>query len=248
MQTTQKINLKDFFKKLNNLVIVILGDKGGLGKTLLGYNLTSRIQMEEPSVQLIDCDNDQHSSGDFALIRKDAGVKPDMPVVKINTKNLEPYLLESSKKIKVSLIEFGKSFGESEAEKDKNRRNALELAVKLGDIILYPMPASPIDAVATEKWEKELPKEIQNMPAILIPNRVKSKARLKMVLNSAPDIKYFKITDSYLSDRLCFQDSFMKNGRSIFEINPRNKSEREGIAEFESVFQEIINILVEFYG
>lgn len=240
----QVIDYKDFYNEIENLVIVILGDKGGIGKTLLGYNLTFRTLRDEPSCQLIDCDNDQYSSADFAALRKSAGIQPEMPVINIPTKDLEGYLLKSSKNIKINFIEFGKSFGEDE----KSRIKALELAIKLGDIVLYPMPASPVDAIATGKWEKKLPEQIMKIPAILIPNKVRNKSRLKMVMDAAPDLKYFKVSKTFLGDRLCYQDSFLDNGKSIFEIRPKSDSEYEAINEFENLYREIINILIKFYG
>ena len=229
---------------MQNLVIAIIGDKGGIGKTLIGYNLIYRLLQDEPSAQLIDCDTDQFSSGDFAEDRKLSGLKPELPVVNISTKNLESYLLSSSKKIKVHIIEFGKSFGED----DKNRSNALELAVKLGDIILSPMQPTPADAKAFGKFEKKLPIEITKKPAILIPNRVKSAARLQSVLDLAPQLKYFKVAESYISDLTCYQDCFGDCGRTIFEIKPKSEQDRKGQKEFEQLYQEIINLSAEFYG
>lgn len=240
---TKEIAIIDVENDIKNLVIAIIGDKGGIGKTLVAYNLIYRILQDEPSSQLIDCDNDQFSSADFAAIRKKAGIEPNLPVVNIPTQDLEKYLLESSKKIRISIIEFGKSFGEDE----ESRKKALELAVKLADIVLCPMQASPVDALAFGKFEEKLPPEIANIPALLIPNRVKTKARLKLVLDSTPDLKYFKISKSFLGDRLCYQDHFRHDGRTIFEIKGKSDSEKEAKIESENLYQEIINLLAKSY-
>lgn len=221
---------------MKKIVIAIIGDKGGIGKTLFGYNITYRAYQDEPSCELIDCDNDQYSSSDFAKDRITAGLKP-LPVVNVATKNLRQYLVsEKSKNIKLSFIEFGKAFGEDDAA----RREALELAVKVSDIVFSIMQASPVDARAFGKFEDNLPSEIKNIPAYLIVNRVKSKKRLKSVLEAAPDLKYFKLTESYLGDRLCYQDSFGDSGKSIFEIEAKDKSIKEAQKEFEQLYKEII--------
>ncbi len=233
--------MQDIQKLIQNLVIVIIGDKGGIGKTLLAYNLIFWLLQYEPECELIDCDNDQFSSADFACLRKEAGIYPNLPIINVPTQELEKYLANSKKK--AHIIEFGKSFGED----DKARRKALEKAVKWGDIILAPLPASPVDALAFGKFEEKLPVEIANKPAILIPNRVKSAKRLRMILNSVPQLQYFKISESFLSDRLCFQDSFLDNGRTIFEIKPKSDSDRDGIKEFNKLVEEIINTAATFY-
>jgi cellulose biosynthesis protein BcsQ len=229
---------------MENLVIAIIGDKGGIGKTLIGYNLIYRLIQDEPSAQLIDCDTDQYSSAEFAEDRRLAGIKPELPVINISPKNLETYLLTSSKKIKVHIIEFGKSFGED----DKDRQKALELAVKLGDIILCPMQPTRTDAKAFGKFELKLPPLISKKPAILIPNRVKSAARLQSVIDLAPQLRYFKVAESYISDLTCYQDCFDESGLTVFEIKAKSNQEYKAQREFEQLYQEIINISAEFYG
>ena len=219
--------------KLKNLVIAIVGNKGGIGKTTTAYNLLYLLTVAEVSVVLIDCDNDQYSSADFANDRRNANIKPELNVVNMPTSDLQKNILELSKKYQVILIEFGKANGD-----ESDRNFALELAVKLADKIIMPIQPSPMDAKTVAKVEGKLPMAAINVPMILIPNRVKSRGQLQALLDASSSLKYFKFSESYLKDRLCYQDSFGLDGRSVFEM--KTVEAKKAQAEFKQLFEEII--------
>lgn len=219
---------------MNNFIISIIGDKGGLGKTTLAYNLTYRLLREEPKTILIDCDDEQYSSYDFSQDRLKAGLSP-LPVLNIAPEMLEEELKRLAPIYKIILLEFGKANKQEDAQ-DRKRR---ELAVKLGDLILSPIPVSPIDARQISKFESKQPHEIKSVPAIMIPNKVKNMKRLEALRGAEGSFQYFKLSKAFLGDRVFYQDCFEANGRSIYEMKPRNDSDKEALLEFEQLFKEL---------
>ena len=78
---------------MSNLVIAVVGNKGGIGKTTLSYNLLYCLKKAGVSAVLIDCDNDQYSSADFAEDRKNAKIEPELNVNNLPTEKLEKDIL-----------------------------------------------------------------------------------------------------------------------------------------------------------
>jgi chromosome partitioning protein len=219
---------------MSNLIIAIVGNKGGIGKTTFGYNFTRRIIEDDPTALLIDCDNDQYSSAEFAKDRAEAKILPALRVVNMSTQSLQKEISTLSKLHTTLIIEFGKSGDVN----DKHRNTALELAIAIADIVVMPIQPSPVDAKTILKVEAKLPKAASGIPMFLIPNRVKSKGQLDALLSVAPQLQYFKFSKSYLEDRLCYQDSFGLDGRSIFEL--KTPGAKKAQQEFEQLYQEII--------
>lgn len=231
------IPYREIIKNYENFIISIIGDKGGLGKTTFAYLLLYRILQEDPTAILIDCDDEQYSSYEFSQKRKLAGLSP-MPVLNIAPEKLEEELIRLSPKHKTIILEFGKA-NKQEDEDDLKRR---KLAVKLADLVLSPIPVSPIDAEQIAKFESKMPKEILNLPAIMIPNRVKSLGQLEALKGAEPSFKYFKLSDGYMADRLIYQDCFGQDGRTIYEMKLKSESDKEGVREFEKLFRGIFYV------
>lgn len=221
---------------VGNLVIAVVGNKGGIGKTTLSYNLHYLFIKKEISSVLIDCDNDQYSSADFAEDRKDAGIKPDLRVINLPTEELEKELAKLSKEVQVMIIEFGKSNND---KKEKFRNEALELAIKVADIIIMPLQPTAPDVKTVPKVEAKLPLAARNVPAIIVPNRVKKENQLEVINGILPQLKYFKVSKTFLGDRLCYQDSLGFDGRSVFEI--KTKESKKAQKEFNQLFEELFN-------
>lgn len=218
-------------------IFSIIKDKGGVGASLLAYHLTRRTLDFEPSTCLIDCDDDQFTSKDFSDDRRKAGVMPHIPVFNIATKNLEKELINLSKQYKIIFIEFGKAGKEDEFN---TRNEAVELAIKLSYMIICPLQPTPVDVRAFTKFAARLPVQISNVKSIIIPNRVKSLNQLKDLRAAEASLKHFTISNSFLADRLCYQEVFGYDGRTIFDIKPSSDSEKGGLREMEQLFMEII--------
>lgn len=221
---------------MKNIVLAIIGDKGGIGKSTLATNLLRRIKDEEPLSILIDCDNDQHSSAKLAIRRKENNIEPSLEIFNIKTKELEKKVLELSKKYKIIIVEFGKAIGDMEEEE---RTKAVKIATKIADKIIMPMQPTTFDSETIENIEKKLiDLKLAKIPALIVPNRVMSKDQLKDLTDSEPYMSYFKVSKSYMENRICYQRVHTE-GRTIFDIKPKNKSEKNAIQESQQIFQEI---------
>jgi len=224
---------------MENYVLAIVGNKGGIGKTTLAYNFLYWLTQQDISAILIDCDNDQYSSADFALERKEAGIKPELVVKNMPTKDLRKNIVKLGKKYEVIIIEFGKA---NEDIEEVDRNSALELAIKLADKVVMPIQPSPVDVKTIEKVEAKLPLKARDVETVLVPNRIKSKDQLNALLRIQPDLEYFEFSKSFIKDRVCYQDSLGDEGRSVLEIKAKSKSEKEAKKEFRQLCKEI------FYG
>lgn len=221
---------------MSNLVIAIVGNKGGIGKTTVSYNLLYCLKQANVSAVLIDCDNDQYSSADFAQDRKEAGILPTLEVINLPTEKLEKELPILAKKYQVILIEFGKS---NDDAREKFRNAALELAIKVADKIIMPLQPTAPDIKTVPKVEAKLPLAAKNVPALIVPNRVKKDSQLELIRAISPQLKFFKISKSFLGDRLIYQDSLGFDGKSIFEM--KGSQAKKAQAEFQQLFEEIFN-------
>jgi len=221
---------------MSNLVIAIIGDKGGIGKSTLGTNLLRRVLDDEKSAILIDCDSDQHSSAALVEERKSIGIKPEMVVKNIPNKLLEKNVKELAQKYKVIIIEFGKAMGDLENEE---RLRAVKLASKLADKIIMPIQPTFFDCKTIAKIEKKLiDLKLNKVPALIVPNRVMSKKQLSGLTSSAEYLEYFSISKSYMKNRICYSE-VNDYGRTIFDIPAKTKSEIEAQQESEKIYQEI---------
>ena len=218
---------------MKNFVLAIIGDKGGIGKTTIAYNLLYLLTNDKISAVLIDCDNDQYSSADFANDRKIARIKPELKVINMATKDLQKNIVKLSKEYQIIIIEFGKATAEN-----GERNNALELATLLADKIIMPIQPSPVDAKTIISVENKLSNDSQ-VPAIIIANRVKSGQQFKALFDSVKNLKFFKMSKDYLKDRLVYQDAFAFCGKSIFELN--SNSAKLAQKEFLKIYKEIFN-------
>jgi len=218
-----------------NYIIAIAGDKGGIGKSLIAFLLARRTLDFEPLTCLIDCDDNQFTSKDFADDRIEAGIKPIIPVFNVATKNLEKELIELGKRYKIIFIEFGKA---GKNEESHYRNEAMDLAIKLADLIICPVQPTPVDVRAFAKFSAKLP-DIK-VPAIIVPNRVKSANQLQALRDAAPQLKNFKISEAFLEDRLCYQETLGDGGKTIFDIKPSSQSEMRAAKESEQLFMELI--------
>lgn len=213
-------------------VISIVNNKGGVGKTLLSYVLLYLFTKMKYKAILIDCDNDQFSSAEFAAMRK-GKVKPELEVLNVPTNRVREIVAKLGD-YDIIIIEFGKA---NDDAKELDRVQAMKLAVALADLILMPMQPTPADVKAAPKTISKLPLD-GKVPALIVPNRVKTKAQLKVnILDAAHQFKHFSVTKSYIKDRLIYQNTFSLDGRTPFE--DEGKEAPKAQEEFLNLFNEI---------
>jgi cellulose biosynthesis protein BcsQ len=233
LETAMKKWLEAMIESNGNFVLAVVGGKGGLGKTTFSYNfLWLLVKYNIPAV-LVDCDNGQNSSAEFAADRKAANILPEMPVIAMPTEQLSKALPKLAKEFRVIIIEFGKT------DNAESAKRALELAIKLADKIVMPLQPTAPDVKTIPSAEENLIRLNSTVPAFIVPNRVKKESQLNVIYGVRSFLKCFKVTKTYLGDRLCYQDSLGFDGRSIFELNGTEPKKAQH--EFIQLFEEILN-------
>lgn len=223
-------------KIITSLVVAIIGDKGGIGKSTLGCNLLRRVIEDEKLAVLVDCDSDQHSSAKLSLRREKNEVNPALNIISVKSKNLEEAIIELSTKFKIIIIEFGKAVGDVEEDE---RLEAVRLATKLAHKIAMPLQPTSFDVETIIEIEKRLlDLNLDKIPALIIPNRVMSKKQLAPLIFSAPHLKYFRLSKFYMENRICYQEVH-DTGKTIFDLTPKTKSEVKALEESENIYKEI---------
>lgn len=221
---------------MNNIVLAIIGDKGGIGKSTLATNLLCRLNQEDLSVILIDCDSDQHSSAKLAIRRATNKIEPALNIINIKSSDLQKTVIKLSRLYKIIIVEFGKAIGDMGEEE---RTKAVRIATKIADKIIMPLQPTMFDSETIDEIEKKLiDLKLAKIPALIIPNRVMSKDQLKDLIDSEPYMNYFKVSKSYMENRICYQRVHTE-GKTIFDIKPKNNSERNALSESEQIYQEI---------
>jgi len=212
---------------MQNFVLAIIGQKGGIGKTTFAYNLYERIKRDEDSAMLIDCDDDQYSSADLSCIRKENNILPHLEVINMPAEKLGGAIVDLSKQYKVIIIEFGGTI-----------KKEMKLAVEVADKIIMPLQPTMLDARTIVKVEKKLLSfKDSGVPAIIVPNRVKTNKQLNYLLDAKDSLEYFTLSECCIGDRISIQSSF-DDGRSIFEIQEMPDS-KKAINEFEQLYKEV---------
>tara|TARA_Y100000592_G_scaffold49713_1_gene78748 strand:+ start:19135 stop:19767 length:633 start_codon:yes stop_codon:yes gene_type:complete len=199
-------------------IISIIGQKGGIGKTTIAWNLFITLLSQGYKVKLVDCDNNQFSTYEIAQIRKNK-LGGDLVDVECMPANEARYVLrECDKSYDVIIFECG---GRIDDE--------LKMAISYGDKIIMPLKPSILEIQTIKNVEKVIDR-IPNFNADckILPNMV-STHHLNNDLDQMKNLnpRYFKFMKSFISHRSIYSSS-LTFGRSIFEMSPLdNKANNE---------------------
>ena len=221
------------FKRLV-MIVAIINEKGGSGKTTLAINLACKLINEGESVLFIDSDP-QKSGEVFVEIRKGEGLAQGFKYMS-ERENLIPLLRSSVDKFDSIVIDTG-------GRDNKEMRKALSVA----DMVLIPVYPSQYDLSALNNMLNlvKMTKRANNPESkcFIIINRAFTNASLKSKINEFKEIIKTKeksgiaLLDSILYDREAFRMATMQ-GLGITEMStPKNKAKNE----FNTMFKELLN-------
>jgi len=209
-------------------IISIIGQKGGIGKTTIAWNLFVTLKNNELKAKLIDCDDNQFSSFEIAKIRQIA--KNDdyiKDVVNTPASNAIKFIHDAEKNnYDVIILECG---GRIDKE--------LKMAISYANQVIMPLKPSLLEIKTIANVEKVIDK---------IPN---FKADCKILANMAPthhlnndaeqmkecNTKYFKFMEAEIKNRGIYSNS-INNGLSIYETSTIDK---KAVAEFNKFIEEL---------
>lgn len=222
---------KDIKKQRRYILIVLIGgEKGGVGKTTLCTNLASMLVEQGDDTLLIDTDI-QGSASSWCAIRDSNKNLKRIPCIQKFKDGLANEIVDLSKRYKHIIVDAG-------------GRNSIELrsAMSVADKLFIPLQASQFDVwtIATMDVLVSQAKQLNTkLQAFIIINRASthpSVTEAKDVMELFEDIEHVKMLDYPLRERIAYRRA-AQQGLSIHELD---KPDPKAIKELNDLFQEVI--------
>ncbi|TLD85465.1 AAA family ATPase [Helicobacter sp. MIT 05-5294] len=217
------------------MIIAVINEKGGSGKTTLAVNLACKLSDEGDKVLFIDSDP-QRSGEIFVSIREHEGL-PTAFTYKATTNALRQTL-----KSYQTSFEFDSIVIDTGGRDSKEMREALSIA----DIVLMPTYPSQYDLSVLNNM-LNLYEESQNEDSkcFIVINRAYTNTQLKQKLEEFKELlkpkenRHIKLLESILYDREAFRVA-TANGLGITQ-SQNSKAKKE----FNNFFKEILKVYNE---
>lgn len=196
------------------MIIGILNQKGGVGKTTLSINIASALALHGHRVLLVDADP-QGSSLAWSTVRS---AEPLFPVVGMAKASLHKDLPELAADYDHVIIDGAPRVNE-----------IARSAILACDRIVIPVQPSPVDVWATDEIVRLVTEAQTFKPSIqaffLVNRRIANTAIGRDVV-AAFEEHPFPVLTSSLSQRVAFAESFAA-GLSVLETSPGSAAARE---------------------
>ena len=226
------------------MVISIINEKGGCGKTTLAVNLAATLSHDGDNVLLIDADP-QNSTGVFCNMRKQSNL---------------PQLFSSTSKTGISLDNEIKRLKNSfdSVIIDTGGRDSVEMrkAMLNSNIVIVPVVPSQYDVSVLEYMLKvcnEEKKKNKNLLILILLSRVSPNPFLSKELENLKDFiftvkekKHFEnifVLQSIIYERQAYRKSVIE-GKSLQEFCKKND---KALIDFEIFYKELLEIAKTIY-
>lgn len=209
-------------------IFSIIGQKGGVGKTTIAWNLFIALKNSGYKVKLIDCDDNQFSSFEIVKIRQmsknDDYIKD---VVNTTASKAIDFINDAEKNnYDVIVLECG---GRIDTE--------LKMAISYADHVIMPLKPSLLEIKTIKNVERVIDKVPSfNAKCSIIPNMTPTHH-----LNNDVDqmriqpTKYFSFMQIELKHRSVYSNS-ITSGLSIYETTP---IDAKAVVEFDKFIKEL---------
>ena len=211
------------------MIVLIGGEKGGVGKTTLAVNLAAMRSRSGHDVLLIDADK-QASANLWAGIRQEDSSARPVPCVQKRGKGLDADIRDLAARYEDVVIDAG---GQDSVE--------LRAALTVAHLAVFPIQPSLFDA-ATLETLAELVAQAQGfnsgLVAAVVINRASTNPRVKEADDARDLIAAYSdlhLLEALLRDRIVFRKT-ARDGLCVLEADHRNPPAE---AEMDALYREV---------
>lgn len=208
------------------MIIGVLNQKGGVGKTTLSVNLSAALALGGESVLLVDADP-QGSSLAWSSVRE---AEPLFPVVGMAKSSLHKDLPELASNYDHVVIDGAPRVNE-----------IARSAILACDVVLIPVQPSPVDVWATDEIVRLIEEAQTFKPSLkagFVVNRKIANTAIGRDVGQAFEEYPYPVLSSGLSQRVAFAESFAA-GLSVMETAPDSAA----AAEVAGVMRELAGLV-----
>ena len=205
------------------MIIGILNQKGGVGKTTLSVNLAACLARTGARVLLIDADP-QGSSLDWAAARQD---EPLFSVVGFPRSTIHK-----------EIGQIGQGYDHIIIDGPPRVTDLARSAIMASDIVVIPVQPSPYDIWAAEEVVKLITEARvykENIKSVFVVNRKITNTAIGRDVREALAAYPVHVLDASIAQRVVFAEAAAQ-GQAIFEIDPTGPA----VAEMEAVAAELL--------
>ena len=204
------------------MIIGILNQKGGVGKTTLSVNIAAALALAGKSVLLIDADP-QGSALDWSAMREAA---PLFTVIGLPRATVHKEIKALSKGYEFVIIDGPPRVSE-----------IARSAMMASDLILIPIQPSPYDVWAADEVVKLVADAVvfkEKLKSCFVINRKIANTAIGRDVNIALSNYPLDVLTSSVTQRIVFAEAAAQ-GRSVFELN-----DSKAAAEIQSLCAELL--------
>lgn len=198
------------------MIISVVNQKGGCGKTTIATNLAALFAAEGREVLLVDADPEQHSAMNWCADRPDN--VPKVSASNLPARNLRKDADTLREKWEVVVIDGGARVTEH-----------AHVAVAVADWLVIPVKPSKVDLDATAQFldivQMDMAKR-DDLSGGLVLNQVQEGTSIGSAARHQLSEWDFPIFDSILHSYVAFAEAVWQ-GQSVHEYAPKSKAARD---------------------
>jgi chromosome partitioning protein len=202
------------------MILAIVNQKGGTGKSTVATNIAACFAAERREVLLIDADP-QHTALDWRADRPDN--QPLLQTIGLPVRNLHQELEPFRRKYEVIIIDGG---GRITA--------TARAAVMASDFLIVPILPSKPDLLSTQDFFREVINEVtavKNIQGAILINQVQTGTLINREVREHLKEMHYPVFDTVLHLYVAYKEA-MAAGLSVIEYDPKSKAAQEMAAFF----------------